>query len=180
MDAFELAKSIKESIVSTWNFFASLNWQEILATTKTIFAIVSFILFFGIIYLIIKLNFISKGKKPGGVFVSPARSQKKLVKKWERIEKRLKSPQEAETKLAIIEADKFFDDILKRCGYSGKDMGGRLKKVNSSQVSNIDDIWKAHKVRNNIVHDTDYRLTEFEAENSVRAYKKALEELEVL
>ncbi len=179
MDAFELAKIVKEAFISARDYLISFDWQEILAVAKTVFAIVSAFLFVGIIYLIIKLNFVSK-VKTGSLFSSPVRFPKKLVKKWERIERRLKSEQEAETKLAVIEADKFFDDVLKRCGYSGKDMGGRLKKINSSQISNIDDVWRAHKVRNNVVHDADYRLTEFEAEKSVKAFKKALEELEAL
>ncbi len=47
-------------------------------------------------------------------------------------------------------------------------------------MANIDDIWSAHKIRNNIVHDVDYKLINIDAEEAVGAYKKALEELEVL
>ena len=137
-------------------------------------------LFVGIVILVIKLKIVSWLKESGKLLAVPSYAPRKLVKKWNKIEKRLKSGQEAELKLAVIEADKFFDDILKRFSYLGKDMGERLKKIDSSQMANINDIWSAHKIRNSIVHDVDYKLTGSETEKAIRAYRKALEELEVL
>ena len=158
----------------------TINWQEIIFVSKIVLTIISILLFVGIVILVIKLKVISKLKESGKLLIVQSHTPKKLTKKWNKIEKRLKSGQEAELKLAIIEADKFFDDILKRSGYLGKDMGERLKKINSSQMANIDDIWSAHKIRNNIVHDVDYKLTGSDTEKAIRTYKKALEELEVL
>jgi len=166
--------------LSVKNWLVSLNWQEIISIAKVAAIVVSALLFVGIIDLIIKLNFISRMKEAGKLLMTPSRLSKKAIRKWNKIEKRLNSGQEAELKLAVIEADKFFDDILKRCGYQGKDMGERLRQINASQIANIDDIWSAHKIRNNIVHNADYKLSSVDAERAVRAYKKALEELEVL
>ncbi len=180
MDVFQIINKIKSFLILIKDFFISFNWQEILSVLKTILGVVSVLLFVGIIYLIIRLNFISRAKEIRRVLITPGSFPRKMAKKWNKIEKRLKSNQEAELKLAVIEADKFFDDILKKIGYLGKDMGERLKKINPGQMANINDIWNAHKIRNNIVHDIDYKLNEFEAERAIDAYKKALEELEVI
>ncbi len=180
MDIFQIVNTIKEFFISIKDFLVSLNGQEIVSVLKVVSAVLAVLFFVGIVYLIIKLNLISKIRKASRLLIVPSHISKKITKRWVKIEQRLESGQEAELKLAIIEADKFFDDILKRIGYLGKDMGERLKKINSSQMANIDDIWSAHKIRNNIVHDVDYKLTSIDAEKAIKAYKKALEELEVL
>ena len=59
-------------------------------------------------------------------------------------------------------------------------MGERLKQITSAQIANIDAIWQAHKIRNNIVHDPDFRLTRQDAENAVKIYQRALEDLMAL
>ena len=181
MDAFQIADKIKEFFFGSKDFFISLPWPGIIVVLKSILVFLSFLLFIGIIFVIFGLNTVYKIKRALSFFVAPKYfPKKKLAKKWNRIEKRLESNQEAELKLAVIEADKFFDNILKRIGYFGKDMGERLKRINPSQMTNINDIWTAHKIRNNIVHDIDYKLIVVDAQRAVKAYKKALDELEAL
>jgi len=181
MDIFQIIDKIKKFLFGIKDFLFELPYPEIISVLKTICVVTSFLLFAGIIFVIFGLNIFYKIKRRLGLFALPKQfPKKKLIKRWERIEKKLKLGNGTELKLAVIEADNFFDNILKRIGYSGKDMGGRLKKINSSQMANINDIWSAHKIRNNIVHDIDYKLIPLDAELAVGAYRKALEELEVL
>jgi len=180
MDIFQAINAIKELFVSAKDWVVGLNWLEIISVAKVVSVVISALLFVGIIDVIIKLNLVSKIKKTSKLLAVPSHLPRKTIKKWNKIEKRLKSSQEAELKLAVIEADKFFDNVLKRCGYYGKDMGERLKQINASQIANIDKIWEAHKIRNNIVHNADYQLSKSEAEKAIQAYKKALQEIELL
>jgi len=180
MSIFQIVDTFKKGIALIREFLLSRDWPEITSVLKIIVAAISIVLFVGIIELIIKLNIVNRAKSAGKSFVSPTHLSKRITKKWTKIEERLKSGQEAELKLAVIEADKFFDDVLKRCSYAGKDMGERLRKINASQISNIDDIWQAHKIRNNIVHDINYKLTIIDAEKAIKSFRSALEELEVL
>ena len=103
-----------------------------------------------------------------------------FVKKWEQAKKRLKKDWEAEFKLAVIEADKLLDDLLKRMGYVGESLGERLKQLNVETMANIDQIWEAHKIRNNIIHDPDYKLPFEKAEELIRIYEEAFNNLEAL
>lgn len=64
-------------------------------------------------------------------------------------------------------------------GYSGEAIGEKLKQLDSATLPNIEQVWKAHKIRNNIVHDPDYQLTLAEARKAIEVYEKVLRDLEV-
>lgn len=100
--------------------------------------------------------------------------------KWDAIMKRVKRGDEANLKLAVIEADNLIDDILKRMGLPGIDMGERLKQIQAQEIASVNKIWETHEVRNKIVHEPDFYLTQEEAEQAVRNIEEALKELEYL
>jgi len=101
-------------------------------------------------------------------------------KKWQRIKKRMRKGWEAEAKLAIIEADNLLDELLKRMGYVGESLGERLKQLDEKVLPNINRVWDAHKIRNNIVHDPDYRLSFDRAREIIQIYEEAFKNLEAL
>lgn len=102
----------------------------------------------------------------------------KIGGKWRKINLRLENDLESEWKLAVIEADEMLDKILVRMGFKEGELEEKLGKL--TLLSNIDDIKKAHKIRNNIVHDPNYKLTLAEAREVISIYEKALEELNAL
>ena len=61
-------------------------------------------------------------------------------------------------------------------GIPGKTMGDRLKKAND-RFSDINAVWRAHKLRNAIAHETDLEITYQQAANALMIYKKALKDL---
>ena len=103
---------------------------------------------------------------------------KKIEKQWEKIRGRLDTGLESEYKLAVIEADNMTEDILKRMGYSGETLGERLKNLTAATLPNIEEIKAVHQVRNNIVHDPDYRLPLEETKNALEVYEKAFRDLQ--
>jgi len=103
---------------------------------------------------------------------------RKIEKIWSRTKARLDRGLESEYKLAVIEADSMLDDILKRMGYSGETLGERLTKLTAATLPNIEDIKTAHQIRNNIIHDPDYRLSLDEARKVLDIYEKALRDLQ--
>jgi len=103
---------------------------------------------------------------------------RKIEKQWEKIRGRLDTGLESEYKLAVIEADNMTEDILKRMGYSGETLGERLKNLTAATLPNIEEIKAVHQVRNNIVHDPDYRLSLEETKNALEVYEKAFRDLQ--
>jgi len=83
-------------------------------------------------------------------------------------------------RLALIEADNLFDDILKQMRLPGESMADRLRYIDSSQIPNIDEIWRAHKLRNVIVHNHEYPILRNKIESGITAYEKALKELDFI
>jgi hypothetical protein len=77
--------------------------------------------------------------------------------------------------LKIVEADKVLDEALKLLGYSGT-LGDKLKKA-GPRFTNLNDVWKAHKLRNTLVHELQKKPHESEVKFAMSAFKKALHDL---
>ncbi len=161
---------------------ASPDWQRFIFTLKIISLVISGSLLVIVILLVLRLR-----KQLGKSFEliaesisAPGLPKKKLVKRWESVLANLGRDDENSYKLAVIEADKIFDDILKRIGYQGENMGERLKQLTSAQATNLNEVWEAHKLRNQIVHEPDAKLTRAQAQRAVEIYQRALEDLEAV
>jgi len=149
---------------------------------KAIFLTISLLLLIAAVILIFQLR--KQIKKSLEMITeslsAPGLPKKVMAKRWQSTLVKLEKDDENSYKLAVIEADKLFDDILKRIGYQGESMGERLKQLTTSQISNIDEVWQAHKLRNQIVHEPDSRLTHSQAQRAVEIYQRALENLEAI
>ncbi len=97
--------------------------------------------------------------------------------RWEEIRHHVDSIREAEWKMAVIEADKLVEDVLKRGGFPGETMGEKLMAINSGQLASLQGLWDAHKTRNRIAHDLNYFLRHAEARRAVNLYEQSLREL---
>ena len=76
----------------------------------------------------------------------------------------------------IIKADKLLDLALHEAGIPGKTMGDRLKR-SGSRFSDINAVWRAHKLRNAIAHEDGLEITYRQASNALAIYKQALKDL---
>jgi len=82
-------------------------------------------------------------------------------------------------KLAVIEADKLVDNVLRAMVIPGETMGERLKAA-AHNYPKIREVWPAHKLRNQLVHDSDFNLTQNRAKRALQDFEKALKTLNVL
>jgi len=103
---------------------------------------------------------------------------RKVEKDWAKITARLETDLESEWKLATIEADSILNDILMKMGFAGETLGERLDRLTIATLPNLQQIREAHKIRNNIVHDPDYRVSLDEAKMAVGIYEQALRDLQ--
>ncbi len=82
-----------------------------------------------------------------------------LMSKWQEIENRMNTHDEAQWKLGIIESDNLLYEALQQIGIQGDSLGEKLKSMNINHYPFINDAWKAHRVRNYLVHDSSYHLS---------------------
>ena len=78
---------------------------------------------------------------------------------------------------AILEADKLLDHALSKMGYSGS-LGAKLKKT-PKLFKKINDVWAAHKVRNNIAHKINYDVDEATYKKTMLQFKQAFQDLNI-
>jgi len=84
---------------------------------------------------------------------------------------------ETDYRQAIMEADKLLDYALTRMGYKGG-LGAKLKKA-PTLFKNINDVWAAHKVRNNIAHKINYKVDEKIYKATMLKFKRAFKDLKI-
>ena len=105
-----------------------------------------------------------------------------IKRKWMEVEQLIALGKPSNFKTAILEADKILDYVLKLYGYSGQTMGDRMKAIPRDKHSRdfFDNMWQAHKLRNEMVHNMGYEVQDFEAKSAIQKFEKVLRELGVL
>lgn len=81
--------------------------------------------------------------------------------------------------MAVLNADKLFDNALKERGYRGDTMGERLKRA-TKQLRNANAVWAAHKLRNRIAHEDKVNVSKEQALKAVAVFRAALKDLGAL
>lgn len=94
-----------------------------------------------------------------------------IQKEWKKIIR------ETDYRQAILEADKLLDHALMQMGYKGS-LGAKLKKA-PKLFKNINDVWAAHKVRNNIAHKINYSVDEKTYKATMLQFKQAFKDLKI-
>lgn len=97
-----------------------------------------------------------------------------MRKRWSEIETMAGASGEMNRKLAIIEADKLLDHALKSLAMPGETLGERLKFA-AYKYPRLNDVWWAHKVRNQLAHEATFHLDSAVAKKAIAAFRRALE-----
>lgn len=106
--------------------------------------------------------------------------KKQMRAHWSTVRARLKSHNESEYKVAIIEADNIIDDLVKNMNYPGANMGERLNNVPTGQIESLEELKQAHELRNRIIHEENFQVSREYAKEILKKYEAFLEEFEVL
>lgn len=106
-------------------------------------------------------------------FSKPRLNKQHFQKHWYKIES------ENNTTVALIAADSLVDQALQHAGIRGSTMGERLNNA-AGLLSDIDGIWRAHKLRNRVVHEPGTEVSRAESERALRKFKRVLKDLRAL
>lgn len=91
------------------------------------------------------------------------------------INKKISSNSASDWKIGVIEADKVFDKSLEKKGYVGDSVGEKLKGMVPGDLPDVyEEVWEAHKIRNRIVHEPDFDITQSEARKIIGIYERAI------
>lgn len=134
---------------------------------------VELLLFFVIILLFggIVLWFVAMKAQGSRTF-----NQDKYRSEWLTIESSVVKGTESSYHLCILNADKLLDKALKEAGYKGVTMGDRMKSAKNTW-SNANHVWTAHKLRNQIAHETNVAVSHDTCRRALLAYRQALKDV---
>jgi hypothetical protein len=152
-------------------------------TIKIILGIYTLVLFIDIILLLIQRG-VAGNIREGiyGMDVPRAILDKKEKTRedWEGIKKKLASANPVDYKVALIEADDFIGEIVKGLGYAGDNFGERLDNIPEDHVMNVAGMRQAHQVRNKIIHDDNFVLSQNDALGVLSQYEEFLRGFQVI
>lgn len=154
------------------------NWVFII---KIILAVISVFFIAGIAYNVRKIRRIRGYSLKDRLRLVVESLPEARASRWAKVKKYLESDNLSDWKMAILEADNLFNEILKKAGYGGSNLGERILKVPMYKFESIGDVFKAHIARNKIVRQGDkIELTKEEAGRIISLYEKGLKELEYI
>ncbi len=114
-------------------------------------------------------------------FVKAVDPKEQKSQEWQDIVGHIDTDNESQWKLAVIDADKILENLLRTTGYAGAGVGEMLKMAETQGgLRSLQDAWEAHKVRNRIAHETGFVLTKREAKRAIELYHNVFEELNFL
>jgi hypothetical protein len=100
-----------------------------------------------------------------------------MTDRWQKIIKLSESDNSSDWRLAIIEADIILDELLTKLQLPGETMGEKLKAVEKSDFTTIENAWEAHKVRNMIAHESgDFLINQHEIRRVISLYESVFKE----
>jgi hypothetical protein len=99
---------------------------------------------------------------------------------WETIVARTGSGTGDAFKLAIIEADKLMDEVLRGMGLQGEHTIDRIRVWKEKGGSHADSLLRAHRLRNDIVHNANFSLGEANAKRTLGDYEAFLRSVDVI
>ncbi len=104
--------------------------------------------------------------------------RKKVIKRLSQLNLLITTENNEIRKNALVEADKLLDHALKKLNRPGKTMSERLK--NSKRLFSKDlysSIRVAHRIRNQIVHEFDFKIQDKDVIKHFNSLKKAIREI---
>lgn len=131
-----------------------------------------------LISLPFRLLFGKKGGGKHGGYQSESLDADYVRQKWAEIEELMRLGSPSHYARAVLEADKLLDHVLKGLRTPGLTMGDRLKaSKNRFSPEGLDAAWRAHKVRNELVHNSDFQVMDYTAKEAIQNFHKALKEI---
>jgi len=136
------------------------------SSISAIFFIAAIFVFGAILYAVISLT----RRGPTSLDVEKYRSR------WMTIEHALKNDEPMTYQMTVLNADTLLDQALKEKGVQGATMGERMKQM-QNKWSNANNVWSAHKLRNQIAHEPDVKLSYDASRRALASFKQALKDV---
>ncbi len=157
----------------------ALFWYKLIVV---IFSTVAFVLIIWSVYKIILLDIEKeKGEYAEAEKISTEKMRTENEIRWDFIQEKLNSDNESDWRVAIIEADTILEEIVGTMNLNGGSLGEKMKLIEKSDFTTLDDAWEAHRARNRVAHDGNaVPLSSREVRRIIGLYEKVFREFEYI
>ena len=150
-------------------------------TLRILFLVVSALMLGMIIFILYKSPYLDLRFKEE---FSERRKRKpyqpiKIDKDWKEVLKQAKSDDEAERKLAVIEADDLINKALSKLGYGEGGVLEQLDGISKELIPNLEDVKRAHRERRDITYDPNKKVSKEKAAELVSVYEEVFRDLQL-
>ncbi len=157
-------------------------WASIRNVLAWIFIVLDLALFAGFLYAFKEIlpyrPDIKIGRRQQNIQKSPQVAI--FRERWQAAVKRFDSSSLEAMRLAIFEADLLADSVLKEYGIEGETLTDRLSKLTPEALACLNQLWKAHRFRNELARSADMEFTPDEAQEMFGIYEAFLKEVKIL
>ena len=106
-------------------------------------------------------------------------TEEMILRDWKQIDILLAGKAPSQLRQALITADKTLDNALRDL-FDGNTLGDRLKLADSKFDRYLyNDTWKAHKLRNSLVHESGFEPPHFVVTEAIQTLRRAVQSLGV-
>jgi hypothetical protein len=134
-----------------------------------------------IVVIIVKTGWLSsRVDRMRHVVLKADMPKRRVESAWKKTQTHFFAGDDNDLKIAIMQADNLLEDALRSAGVRGTNLGDRLKNLKKGEMPNLEQIWQAHKLRNQIAHEADFTIKRDLAERTLGIYGEALQNLGVL
>ncbi|MFH0712247.1 MAG: hypothetical protein V2A55_00080 [Candidatus Jorgensenbacteria bacterium] len=168
-------------LIDTYQWFVSLPWKDAFFGLRWILIVLNVFLLVLFVFVFVK----ALEYRPHFLFNPKPRKRsplkdRKLRERWQMIIKKAGNAPPQSLTLAVIEADGFVDDVLKKMDLPGEHMADRLERLGRLKLKTADRLWRAHRIRNDLVHTPGFVLPPADAKSVLGDYEAFLLEIGLL
>jgi hypothetical protein len=162
---------------------------SIFYVVKTVFIVIDAVLLVGFVYAFIRAwhyhpnfkgDYAHGGKKGDHGKRTPTLHDIILRERWRAIQAKFALGTAESARLAIIEADALVDTALRGMQIPGEHLADRLSNLDPDDTKTINRIWRAHRLRNDLVHTPGFAVSPPDAQRTMDDYEAFLKEMEVI
>lgn len=173
-------------LIDISNFFVSFPWEGFYYAMRVVFIVLNIALLVGLIMVFPKAwkyrpdlpsSFRAKKSEMADESVFDTDT---FHKHWEKIQHEAFITPPQSLTLAIMAADNLVGDALKQMGLEEENIADRLGQLSPQRFKTLNDLWRAHKIRNDLVHTVGFEIKDSEAKEILDTYESFLKEIGAL
>lgn len=148
---------------------------------EIVFGFIALALFVGTVLIMLETGWLAtRVDRVRHVILKVDMPKRRVETAWKKTQEHFFAGDDNDLKIAIIQADNLLEESLRFAGVKGNNLGDRLKNLKQTDIPNLEQVWQAHKLRNQIAHEANFTLKRDLAERTLGIYEQALHNLGVL